>query len=734
MRRAVLALLLGLPLAQTALPQSVLAQTVPAPAPAPARAASAALERATLVADSVTLQSQDQLLARGHVEIFFKGQHLSAQSILYDRKADRLTIEGPIRMDDGAGGVFMADQAELSADLTEGLLRSARIVLDQRLQMAAAQVQRSEGGRYTAMQKVTASSCTICAGSSTPLWEIRASEVVHDAEAQQIWFSNATLRFAGVPVLYLPLLRVPDPTLKRATGFLIPSIRSSTAQGTGLLLPYFITMGQNRDLLVTPYFTSTGNRTLNLRYRQAFAAGTLELTGAVTKDNIMPEARRGYFAVKGAFDLGNDYRLAIDGIMVSDRAYLNDYDITDDDRLDSRIGVTRVQRNLYFSAEVIGVRSLRDGDDNSILPSTITNLTFHRRFKPAILGGEGEFEIQSASLNRASTSELDSNGDGISDGRDMTRFTVKGGWRRNWTLANGMEIATEANAEADFYAIQQDSVYEGYPYRGTAVTGVELRWPWVKAGKDGTSQLIEPVVQLVVAPHADSSIPNEDSTLVEFDESNLFSLDRYPGADAFEGGTRVNLGMNYLITAANGASLGLTGGRVLRLSEEDQFDAASGLSGARSDWLVSASLANGRGLSTTARAIVDDTMSLTKGEMRFDLTKASYSLSGGYEYLKADASEDRSTPVREVVLNGSFHLRGNWRAQILERYDLEAQRSAKAGLKLTYQNECLLADLSVSRKYTTSTSVRPSTVFGLSVELLGFGGSSGQTSQRVCRR
>jgi LPS-assembly protein len=76
----------------------------------------------------------------------------------------------------------------------------------------------------------------------------------------------------------------------------------------------------------------------------------------------------------------------------------------------------------------------------------------------------------------------------------------------------------------------------------------------------------------------------------------------------------------------------------------------------------------------------------------------------------------------------------NWTAQLTNRYDLVAESTAQAGLKLNYRNECLLVDLSVSRRYTSSTSVEPSTDFGLTVELLGFGGSAAQGPQHMCRK
>ncbi len=708
------------------MPWMVRAEAVPA--------AGGPTDHTTLVADSVALQSPTVLVAKGHVEVFFQNRHLTASAVIYDRAADRLTITGPIRVEDGSKVVVLADQADLSADLTEGLLTSARVVMNQRLQLAAAQVLRTDGGRYTAMRRVVASGCTICQGSTTPLWEIRAREVVHDALAQQIWFSDATLRFANVPVLYIPVLRVPDPTLSRATGLLIPKLRSTSLLGTGLKLPYFITLGPSRDLLITPYFTNRDDQTLDLRYRQAFAHGTLEVEGALTHDTITAADLRGYLEATGSFDLGHGFHLGLHALTASDSAYLSDYAISNADLLNSRVDVTKVQRNLYFSASALGLRWIRAGESNSTQPSFLTDMEFHRRFLPALLGGEGDFEIQTHSQYRPSTDPLDTNGDGITDGRDMARLTFKGDWRRNWTLNNGMEVSTEADLRADFYTIAQDAVFAGHPVRSTGTTGIELRWPWVKVSRSGASQLIEPVVQLVTAPRPSLAIPNEDSALVEFDESNLFALNRYPGADAFEGGTRLNFGVNYLRTAASGWTAGLTAGRVFWATNPNAFSATSGLRGKSSDWLVALSLAGVQGLSLTARALLDDTYGATKGEMRFNLNRPKLVLSGGYEYLRADTAENRSLPVREMVLNGTFDLTRYWKANVTTRYDLVAAKMAKAGLNLNFQNECLSVDISLSRQYTTSTSVRASTDFGLSLALLGFGGSSANVPGRVCRK
>ena len=700
---------------------------------APAMAQTAP-DAATLVADSVTVQSDTVLVATGHVEVFYKGQHLIATRITYDRSGNRLIIDGPIRIDDGMGSVFLASQADLKADLSEGILTSARLVLNQQLQLTAATLLRTDGGRITALRQVAASSCTICAGSTTPLWEIRASQVVHDATTQQIFFSDAILRFYGVPVLYVPVLRVPDPTLTRATGFLIPRIRSSSALGTGLKMPYFITLGPSRDLLLTPYLTARSDRSLALRFRQAFNTGTLEVNGALSHDDLGPPNPRWYLEATGTFALPRDFRLAFYGITVSDPAYLTDYAISGADRLYSDVEVTKVHRNVYFSARLDALQSIRAGESNFTLPSIIADMTFHRRFEPAILGGEGEFEIDTFSGYRASSSALDANGDGIADGRDMSRITLKGDWRRNWTASNGIELSALADVSGDYYWIRQDAIYAGQPHRLTGTAAVELRWPWVKANAAGVTQLIEPVLQLVAAPQPDSNIPNEDSTLVEFDESNLFALGRFPGSDAFEAGPRANIGVNYLRSDPNGWTLGITAGRVVRLQDLGQFSLASGLSGQKSDWLFAWSLRDAGGLGMTSRVLLTDQLKLTKGEVRFDLTRSRYGLSGGYQYLLADPAENRTSPVSELVLDSHYNLTRNWVVSVSDRYDLLSHRTAQAALNLDFRNECVDFALSLSRRFTSSTTVKRSTDFGLTIALLGFGGGVAAGPAKVCRR
>lgn len=701
---------------------------------APAKTTSAQ-EMAALVANSVRIDAAGQLIAEGGVEVFYQGRTLRAARIVYDRAADRLMISGPIVLVDGQNTILVADQADLAADLTEGVLTSARLVLNRELQLAANHIQRV-GGRYTQLDNAVASSCKICANAA-PLWEIRARRVIHDQEERQIYFDHAQFRVSGLPILYFPRLRMPDPTLERTSGFMMPQLRTTSGLGTGVKLPYFQTLGPHRDLTVTPYLSTKSGRTAELRYRQAFATGEIELNGALSRDRLVPGQTRHYLTAEGAFALPRGFNLAFDGIIVSDPAYLLDYGLPAADRLTSRIELSRTRRNEHISGRLIGIRSIRAGEVNTTLPTIITDVTYHRRFSGGLLGGEAGLRFQTHGHYRSSSDPTDP--DGVAGplpalGRDVSRASLRLDWRRNWELPMGMMASTLGEVTADAYKIGQDDSFGGTPSRLHGGVAVELRWPWAKAGANGVGHVIEPVVQFVWAPKGTEGLPNEDSVLVEFDEGNLFSVNRYPGSDAIERGGRVNVGLSYTRVDPAGWTLSTAVGRVLRTQDLGQFTVASGLDGRRSDWLAAAQLTLPMGMGITQRLLMDDDLKLTKSETRLALAGERYGLSGSYVFLTADPMEDRPADIAELAFDGSYKVNEVWTARAEARYDIEAKRANRAGLGVQFRNECVSLDLSLSRRFTSSTSVKPTTDFGLSVDLVGFGAGTGAGPSRSCRR
>ena len=686
--------------------------------------------KATLIADNMAITPGDVLVATGDVEVIHKGQRLTAQRIVYDHTLNRLVIEGPITLDDGKNITILASSAELSDDLRNGLISTARVIIDQQLQITAGTMQRVDG-RYNAMFTAAASSCQTCQGRA-PLWEIRASRVVHDTVEKQIYFNDAQFRIAGVPLAYFPRLRLADPTLKRATGFLVPKFQASTSLGFGVKLPYFIAMGPSKDLLITPYATDLGERSVELRYRQAFRTGTITVTGALSNDTTESGKMRGYVLASGSFRLPADYTLKLRGETVSDAGFFNRYGLTEKDRFVTSAEIGRANRDQVVQGRVLGFYSVRNRDDNATQPSQMSDF---ERVQRIDLGDYGDltFDLAAQVRQRASTDPLDrGDRDSAADGRDVGGFGVSGEWQKSALLPFGVLGKATLGFRLDQYRVAEDAIYAGDYNRTAAAFAAELRWPLIKAGANGGTQTLEPMAQLVLAPDNALRLFNEDGALVEFDEGNLFALNRFPGSDRIEASNRANLGVNYTYAAPNGQRVQLSVGRVISSTSSPQFAAASGLGQARSDWLVAGQVDMNGKLGLTARSLLTEQGEVRKLELRSDVKANKTAVSVGYLFTPADVDEQRSDTISEISLFAAQSLSQRWNASVTARYDARAKALSNSGVAMVYRNECLQLDVSLSRRFATSSRVDPNTVFGLSVALLGFGGQSAGVAEQ-CR-
>ena len=681
-----------------------------------AQSTSTQASMATLIADKVQVLGNSGVLAQGNVLIYFGGKSLTASSVRYDQQGDKLMIEGPIVLQDGDDQVIFASAAELSGDLRNGILQSARLVLNQQLQIAAVEINRIQG-RYTQMNKVVASSCQVCAKHPVPLWQIRAERVVHDQQERFIYFHNAQFRIADVPVFFLPRLRMPDPTLTRATGLLAPKIRTNSAFGTGLLVPFFIRLGDHADLTLSP-FVATKSRTLEWRYRHAFRSGDLTFRGAISDDSILPGEKRFYVFGEGTFALPLDFKLKFQLQDVSDPGYLLDYGYSDEDQLRSAIAITRARRDEFIFAGLTRHETLR-ADEIPIsdqLPFAQADLLYERRWVPGWVGGIASYQVSAQSYFRESSEDQ--------LGRDVTRLGASFDWQRDWQLDGGAIVKVETAAQSGLYWIEQDSNYDTEQSFITPSAAVTLRWPFSRVAANGTLDVIEPVAQLVWSKNAGASIPNEDSTFVEFDEANLFSLSRYPGFDAIEDGARANLGVKWTRTSPSGWAMTFAAGRVFRFDGAENFSNASGLSGDQSNWLIAGQIQFGSQFAMQGRALVDDNFNIAKTESRIAYLSDTWQLGAAHLWVVADPQEGRADKIHELRLDGAYQINDFWRISANGDFDIEAHQATRGKLGIQYSNECVKVDFSLSRRFTASTNVKPTTDVGLQVELMGFGGST----------
>lgn len=708
----------------------------------PAAAQQAPPEPAVLVADDVRLTADDRLVATGNVEALYQGRRLTAREIVYDRAGDRLVITGPLTLTDAAENtVILADSAELDRDMTDGLLRGARIVMQDQLQLSAHAMSRVDG-RFNQLYKVAVTSCRVCETGRPPLWQIRALRMIHDQENRQLYFHQAQFRILDTPVLYLPRLRLPDPTLDRATGFLTPSLINSTLLGTGVRVPYFIRLGEHRDLTLAPFW-GTQSRRLELRYRQAFTRGEIEFNGAVSDDDFNPRSSRGYLFGRGTFDLPRDFRLRFDLELTSDDTFLLDHGFSDKDRLESGVSIERARRDEYIRGAISHFQTLRVGESNSTLPSIVGNAEYERRLFPSRLGGELRLSALVHSHYRSSDLVTDgSDLDAYADGRDVTRLTFAVDWQRGWILPAGVLAQVRTALALDHFEIAQAGVTSDPDATElTPTVAVDLRWPLVRSVPGRATHVLEPVIQLAWSGGSDPNIPNDESTLIEFDEGNLLNPSRFTAPDRRERGYQAAYGLTWTRIDPDGWQGSLAFGQVVRdekLFEPDgvtpSFTKSSGLRDRQSDLLVAGQFRNNNGLTVTARSLFDEVFDTTKAEARASWRNDRTDIGATYVWLSDDPAENRPATVSEWSIDGSYRFARHWTGSAEWRYDAASDRSVRAGAGLTYSNECVDVTLSVSRRFTSSTILEPETNIGFTVGIRGFSAATRDASfTRRCR-
>ena len=674
-----------------------------------------------LIADEIKINQAGELVASGAVTVWYEDRKVTASSITYASQNDKLIIRGPIRIIDNQSTMILGDQAELSEDLKVGIIKSAKIILGYQVQIAAAKVLQKDA-RYSEAFNIAATSCHVCL-NKTPLWQIRARKIVQDKFEKQIYFEHAQLRVLDIPVFYLPFMRLPDPSLKRATGLLAPKLKTSSVLNTGIKIPYFIRLNKHKDFTITPFY-SPKTKTIEYRYRQAYTSGFMLIEGALTRDALIPNKNRGYILSDTSLILQNGYNLGIQLQAVSDPSYLFEYDFAQLDRLNTKLELSRSMRYQNSEVKLSNYHSLRENENNATQPTLVAEGAIESRLNPDMI--KGEIGLEANFLKSYRYSDLNNDGpdsDTLVDGYDTTRLSLLSNWDHGWEIANGIILHFENEFGLSQYYVQQHADIGPKATRMFGVGAVGLRWPWYRINSNGGIGVVEPQIQLVRSVSSNSAVPNDDSTQVEFDEGNLFRLNRAPGLDLIENGSRLNVGLAGSQFMDSGSNLSWKIGRVLRSEALSTFPSGSGLSNSISDWLLATNFQQKNGIELINRALIASDGVVTKSETSLKVNRNQHQIRATHVELTKNSNILQNQSLSSVALEWNYNLNSNWRSDSKFQFDSNIGRLSKLELGLRYENECVNVDLSSSRSFSTSSTLIDKTDFTLSVELTGFSSS-----------
>ena len=174
-----------------------------------------------------------------------------------------------------------------------------------------------------------------------------------------IFYKNAWLKIYDQPVFYFPKFFHPDPTVKRQSGFLIPTIQSSSNLGSSLNIPYFFAIADNKDITLNTRIYGEDKILIQSEYREVKAKSKSSVDFSIAEQKSY-NSKSHFFAKSERninFDNFDESELKLKLELTSDDTYLKTYKvqsplISNDNLLRSSIGVSAFREDLSIESNI----------------------------------------------------------------------------------------------------------------------------------------------------------------------------------------------------------------------------------------------------------------------------------------------------------------------------------------------------------------------------------------------
>ena len=647
--------------------------------------------------------------ATGNVEVVHGPRTLYADSITYNERQGLIAASGSVRILEPSGDVVFADYMELTSDMRDGMIKSLRMLLADRSRMAGAEAKRVNGTRHE-MERGVYSACEICQKdpSRPPLWQVKAVRVIHDADRQTVEYKDAWLEMAGIPIAYTPYFSHPDPTVKRRTGFLAPGIGSSTYFGTFVQAPFFWDLGPNQDMTLTPLITTNRGGGLGGEYRFLGMESEVKGKASAAYDNNYSTANggttdklRGHIDMKGRLNLNDTWRTGLDVQRASDDTYMRQYRYQSLPLLTTRAYTEGFRGRNYLAANAYAFQDQRQGVAAGASPLVLPMVEYSHLGEPGAGGGRTRLNTSMLAFTR-------------SEGADVRRLSFAPGWDLPYVGPAGDIYKLSLTLRGDLYHINnyrysgRNDSFDGTAGRIHPEGSFEWRYPFVR--RHGTvSELLEPIASVVVSPYTGTPIriPNEDSREIEFDETNLFTAQRYPGLDRVDGGPRLNYGLRWGVFGDQGGNTTVLLGQSIRAHADDTYAAGTGLEDHLSDFVARVNVRPTKFLNLNYRTRLDkDDLSPVRSEASASLGSRSFLVGGSYYFF--DRARNSEFPVHDQLsLFVNSQVARNWNVRFSSLQDLEANALRAISLVATYEDECFILNITGQRNFFYDRDLKP---------------------------
>ena len=684
----------------------------------------------------------ERVIVRGAVQINYGGYQMVAQQVEYSQKTGRIIATGEIELIEPSGNKVYADQMDVTDDFGNGFIEQLRVETTDLTKLAAVTGERRNGEEMI-LNNAVYTACTPCATNPDhkSLWHVKAQRIVQNGKTHTIRMENAKFELFGKPILYLPVLEVPDQTIKRKSGFLFPKFGYTQKLGAGVSVPYYWAISPYMDATVTATGLTRQGFLLQGEFRQRFEngehilsmAGISQLNrGSFTGNTVdAQETNRGMIGSKAKFEINPRWTFGWDVLVQSDNNFAKTYELStfDGTTLTNQVYLTGLGKRNSFDARAFYF-DIQDADPDSIAENkqaVAQVLDYSYTHPEPVFGGELTADINLTNVNRNREDEFEI--PGIVDrfrGLEGTyhRLTADLEWKRNFIVPGGLSLTPLFAARGDL--IGSSMANPGIDYTGdfnsddTATrrmltAGIDARYP-ILLTTQYSSHIIEPIAQIFARPNEEyaGGLPNEDAQSFVFDATSLFDRDKFSGYDSIEGGTRANLGVRYTGALGNGYALRAIAGQSFHLGGVNSFatddlvkaGANSGLETDRSDYVAMVGIDAPSGITASLSSRFDErNLDMRRADATLGYQGILWQTAVTYTSIQAQPLYGSTQDQDEIQTAAAYKFADYWSVFGSVTYDLNSNVITRNGIGITYDDRDTIFSLVYKEERDSDQSI-----------------------------
>ena len=550
-------------------------------------------------------------------------------------------------------------------------------------------------------------------GDKCPPWTVSAEEIHHDKNKKIINYKNAWLKVYDKPILYFPKFFHPDPTVKRQSGFLMPTLSSSNNLGNYLSVPYFYAISNNKDLTFTPRFYDKQKTLYQAEYRQANKSSEHVMDfGILNKSRLIETGKTlgTHFFVKSNFDTDINF-------FENSKIGLNIQQVSEDDYLKTN----KPKSPLINNETVLNSKIEFEGNTKDLDLNIYTEVWEDLSKETS---DRYEYIFPSYSLTKYIESSLEGELSFTSSGNSKLYDTnvyqktmindlnyqsfkniVANGFVTNYELLLKNSNSDSKNSKTSKNTLNQNL---------QSIIKYQIQYPLKKIGVK-FDRVLTPILSARFSPNKSKDIKSSDRII---DYNNIFSLNRIGSSETIEGGQSITIGNEFKTIDKLGNELfSLNLATMFRDEENADLPQKSTLD-RKSSNVVGEMLFKPKEFFDLKYSFSLDNDMQT---LNYNLVDATFSVNNfvtSFEFLeKNNVIGDESYLSNKTTLNLSnnsliaFNTRRNKQLGINEYYDLIYE----------YKNDCLKAAVEYKKSYYEDGDLKPEEQIYFSLTVIPFG-------------